>query len=67
MRICDSCIMALEDEGFGELEEDVGLLLTTLGADIADHLCDAIESDGEIECRCACKRVQKTKIRKVIR
>ena len=63
MTVCDSCVMALEDETFGELEEDVELLLTSLGGDIADHICDAIESEGEIDCRCACARIEKAKQR----
>lgn len=69
MTVCDSCVMALEDETFGELErvatteEDVELLLTSLGGDIADHICDAIETKGEIDCRCACARREKAKRR----
>jgi len=53
MAVCDSCIDAFIDEG---LDEDfpIELFPLDMGADIADHLCDKWEIDGEIECDCAC-------------
>tara|TARA_R100000306_G_scaffold62010_1_gene66611 strand:- start:637 stop:816 length:180 start_codon:yes stop_codon:yes gene_type:complete len=39
-------------------------ILSAMGGEIADHLCDTIETDGEIACRCACKRELKRKYRK---
>ena len=50
-KFCDSCLDAAMDEGVPEGEENI---LFDMGADIADHLCDQIESDGDIVCRCAC-------------
>jgi hypothetical protein len=49
--ICDSCLMAFQDEGAGEFIEDV----LDLGADIPDHLCDRIEVGPEVQCDCTCK------------
>ena len=50
--VCESCIMALEDEGVPEGAE--ASMAIELGADIAAHLCDQIESAGDIKCACAC-------------
>jgi hypothetical protein len=50
--VCDSCIEALEEEGAPEGAE--AQMAVEMGADIADHLCDEIESDGDIRCTCAC-------------
>ena len=46
---CDSCIDAGESEAFGI---DGSLILSTMSELLPDHLCDAIETDGEIECDC---------------
>lgn len=52
--VCDLCLSAAEEEG---AEEDIAAeVMVTLGADVADHLCEEVESDGEIRCACACKR-----------
>ena len=50
--VCETCIEALEEEGCPEGEE--ARMAMDMGADIADHLCDQIESGGEVRCRCAC-------------
>ena len=53
--ICDSCMNAGYDEGgFGLDEASMAMLLTEMGADMADHICDGPES-GE-QCGCACQR-----------
>ncbi len=57
--ICDSCSMAGEDEaeGFGLEEDDiVQVVLMDMGGDIADHICDATETDGEVKCACSCRK-----------
>jgi len=51
--ICDSCYDAAYDEGMPDGEEFE--ILSAIGGEISDHLCDEIESDGDIECRCSCK------------
>lgn len=59
MKLCDSCLQAGEDEaqGFGlDNDQIVETVLLELGADIADHICDEVETDGEIKCSCACRR-----------
>ena len=51
--VCDGCLTAAYDEGAG----DPGLQRTVcldMGADIADHLCDAREEPGTGPCACAC-------------
>ena len=50
--ICDSCTMAAEEDGVPDLVSDA--VMIALGADMADHLCDEIESGGDIRCSCAC-------------
>jgi hypothetical protein len=41
----------IAEEEFGFDEEKI---MREMGADIADHLCDEMESDGDIQCACAC-------------
>ena len=50
--VCDSCTNAAHDEGAGAIAE---LLMLELGADMADHLCDEVETGGQIVCGCACR------------
>ena len=52
--ICDSCLDAAHDEG---AEDDIAaLVMLELGADLADHDCDGIESGGAFKCLCPCRR-----------
>lgn len=57
---CESCLEAAEEEGAAGFEEEA---LELMGEDIADHLCDEIETDGEIVCSCPCGRATKRKLR----
>jgi hypothetical protein len=51
--ICDLCSDAAVDDGVpGDI---AGELMMMMGDDFADHLCDEIETDGEIKCSCPCK------------
>ena len=50
--ICDTCTDAALDEGVPD--DEVSLVMRELGGDLADHLCDQIESDGDIRCSCGC-------------
>ena len=62
--VCDSCIMAAEEEGVPEGAEE--MMMREMGGEIADHLCDQIESDGDIQCACSChpsKRTARVKLR----
>ena len=64
--ICELCQDAAEP--YGDLAnelcaEEVALILQDFGNKIADHLCDEIESDGEIECACECKGARKRELR----
>ena len=52
MKVCESCIEALEEEGVPKGAETA--MAIQLGAAIADHLCDQTESAGAIQCQCAC-------------
>jgi len=58
-KVCDSCIEALGDDGAPEgLESSMAI---ELGYMVGDHLCDEIESDGEIICRCSCHPRRRSK------
>ena len=47
---CDSCIdAAAEEEAFGI---DGSMILASMSELLTDHLCDAIETDGEVKCSC---------------
>ena len=49
---CDSCLDAVREEGAADdIAEEC---LSLMGEDIADHLCDKTESDGEVSCACPC-------------
>ena len=50
--VCESCLMIAEEEGVPEGEES--MVMREMGGELADHLCDQIESDGDIQCACAC-------------
>jgi len=50
--VCETCIEALEEEGVPEGAEVA--MAIDLGADIADHYCDQVASDGDIQCACSC-------------
>ena len=50
--ICDSCFMVAEDVGVPPGEEE--RVMMSLGGEVADHLCDQIESNGDIKCACSC-------------
>ena len=46
---CDSCIDAAEEESFGI---DGSLILSSMSELLPDHLCESIETSGEIKCAC---------------
>ena len=58
MAVCESCVEVLEEEGCPEGEEV--RMAMDMGDMIADHLCDQVESNGDILCDCACKPHKKT-------
>ena len=60
MKLCERCLEAAEEEGAEGFEEEA---LELMGEDIADHICDEIETDGELQCSCPCARAQKRKLR----
>lgn len=53
--VCDSCLDAAYDEGIDD-DATANMVMLELGADLADHLCDQVETDGETSCACACRR-----------
>ena len=65
--VCDSCLDAAYDEAGSLFDDEDGTpaeeICLTLGADIADHLCDEIETQGEVRCDCACKQRRKRELR----
>lgn len=53
--VCDDCLTAAYDLGAMNLAEQQFICME-LGADIADHICNAAdEPDLEINCLCACQ------------
>lgn len=55
-QVCGSCLGAAEEEGLPDRESQE-LVMVEMGADIADHLCDATEApDLDLRCSCACQR-----------
>ena len=50
--VCDSCYMAGQEEGAGDDGDDI---MSQIGWMMPDHLCDQVETDGEIQCRCGCR------------
>ena len=62
--ICDLCLEALEEE-LGETDKDeVEFMACSLGADIPDHCCEEIETDGAVVCECGCSPTEKASLRK---
>ncbi len=54
-RVCSSCLGAAAEEGIPDRESQEMLMLE-MGADIADHLCDAREApELNQDCSCACQ------------
>ena len=52
MAICDTCLESVAEEFGSEDMLAVQLLIQEMGADLPDHLCDRVESNGELECSC---------------
>ncbi|KKL11465.1 hypothetical protein LCGC14_2545510, partial [marine sediment metagenome] len=61
---CESCLEAVIDDG---ADEDIAEeCLELMGEDIADHLCDEVETGGEVQCGCPCKSKAKLELRQSI-
>lgn len=62
--VCDSCMdSGTDEEVWGLNEDDIAEILGELGGVMGDHLCDEIETDGEIRCGCACHGKRKRELR----
>ena len=65
--LCDSCLDAGDDE-FGLntdlFYDELDIVLREFGGELADHLCDELETDGEIRCGCGCHWERKAELRK---
>ena len=65
--VCDECLLVAYDEGLRGKEQD--LMMVDLGSELPDHLCDEIETDGEVygedamRCGCSCKQGAKRQLR----
>ena len=53
--VCDGCLTTAYDEGAGD-RENQQIICREMGADIADHLCDAREEPETGRCSCACNQ-----------
>ena len=54
--VCESCLGAADEEVSPDISSvrEMSSFMVDMGADIADHLCDQLESNGDIQCACAC-------------
>jgi hypothetical protein len=52
MAICDTCLESVAEEFGSDDMLAVHLLIQEMGADLPDHQCDRVETDGEIDCSC---------------
>lgn len=52
--VCDSCLNVAYDNGFKTYVEQADVM-KDMGDDLEDHLCDQVETEGEIECECGCR------------
>ena len=52
MAICDTCLESVAEEFASNDMLSVQLLIQEMGADLPDHLCDRVETNGELECSC---------------
>ena len=56
VKVCDECLTAAYDMGVHGRDEQA-MVMAELGADVADHLCAAVEAPDIIpSCACACRR-----------
>ena len=53
VEVCDTCLISAYDDGVHV--DDAQEVMAEIGGDWADHLCDEVETDGEIKCGCACR------------
>lgn len=60
--VCETCLDWALEEGLASADE-CELLCQTLGDEIADHLCEEIETAGLTPCGCACHHAQKLVLR----
>jgi len=60
--VCESCIAVADEEMAPDISSLRGMsnLMIQWGADIDDHICDQLESGGDIQCRCACHPMKHT-------
>lgn len=53
--ICDSCRENIREEAGKHLDEEtLEAVAASMGADLPDHLCDAVEAPPQ-SCGCACQ------------
>ena len=50
--ICDTCLESVAEEFGSDDMLSVTLLIQSMGEDLPDHLCDRVETQGEIDCGC---------------
>ena len=56
VKVCDSCLECAADQGI-EDRESQEMVMVELGADLEDHICDAVEAPGTVKgCACHCRR-----------
>jgi hypothetical protein len=58
--VCESCLQAADEEVSPNISSvrEMSEFMVDMGADVSDHLCDQLESGGDIQCACACHPVR---------
>ena len=52
--VCDDCVNIAWDNGIRGYNAQASAMME-LGADVEDHTCEEVETDGEVKCLCACR------------
>ena len=54
MVVCNKCLEVAYDNGVDDkdLQEE---MMIDLGLDLEDHLCDQVETGGQVKCDCRCQ------------
>ena len=53
IQVCDYCVNVAYDQGIQGYEEQATIMIT-MGSEVEDHLCDEVETVGEVRCACDC-------------
>ena len=52
--VCDDCLNVAYDHGVQGYHAQADVM-REVGAEVEDHLCGEVETDGDIKCGCGCR------------